>query len=134
MPSPYRFRAGTAVAAAVLLLALSGALWLVLRGAAPRGGPPTIRPVTAARVEAGRPLLLAWEGGGPPFRVFLLGQGHEPLWESERLTAAMVEVPAPVRDRLNPGQEYHWEVEGKDSLGRTFRSEPFPLTLERVQL
>jgi hypothetical protein len=123
-------RTGTLVTA-VLLLALFALFWLALRRLGPSAPPPSIRPVTPPVAAAGRPLLLAWEGGGPPFEVVLEAPDGGVLWRSQRLSRALVTVPEAAKSRLAVDTEYRWHVKGVDGKGKSFRSEWFPLTLRR---
>ena len=121
-------RTGTAAAALLLLLLLSLLLWLALRRLDPPAA-PAVRPVTSPVAVIGSPVLLAWEGGGPPFRVSLSRGSGELLWRSQRTSRPLVRVPEEVLSRLAAGEEYRWYVEGVDARGHRLRSDSFPLTL-----
>jgi len=109
--------------------ALLAAAWLGFArfGRLPAATP--VRCITPSEVAAGSRLLLAWEGGGPPFRVTLDDTAGGRLWESGRLTEPLAEVPPAVAERLAPNQPLRWTVEGVDKLGRTFVAPACPLTL-----
>ena len=120
-------RPGGAAAAVALLLTLVGGAWLLLRAPRLLTGPPNIRPITAAQLKSDQPLILAWEGGGPPYDVTLVRADGEPVWRGERLPAALVRIPpqVPLRDG-----KYRWQVEGRDAAGRPFASPWFDLRIE----
>lgn len=123
-----RRRTGTLAALALLIL-LSILLWLALQSTGPHGIPASIRPITPSLVNAELTLLLAWEGGGAPFVVTILEPDGAVFWRSSPLSRALAEVPPPVRLRMRLQVAYRWKVEAMDGKGRSFRSEPFPLTL-----
>jgi len=121
---------GRALAAGLLAVLLAAALWAAVRTAAPsRDAGRALRPITADLVRAGDALILAWEGGGPPYQVSLTGTDGVTLWRSEMLAQPLVRVPPEVQRRMVVGAEHRWQVEAVDRRGRSFRSEPFPLTL-----
>ena len=119
-----RLRVAGFIGAGFLLVAA----WLVfdLLGRPPEAVP--VRCITPSEVAVGRRLILAWEGGGPPFRVTLEDGSGDRLWESGRLSEPLVEVPLGVAGRLAPNEPLRWRVEGVDRRGRTFVAQPCPLT------
>jgi hypothetical protein len=101
--------------------------WLVVRGPLPVDPAPSIRAITPDLVPADGPLLLAWEGGAPPYRARLVDGRGEILWESTELPGAAVELPPRVRGRLVSGETYRWTVQARDVRNRPYRSQPFSL-------
>ena len=125
-------RAGTLTAVFLLVVGVLGVLaawWLLAHPLARGGAPVAVRPITPERHAEGAPLLLAWEGGGPPFHVVLKRLGGESVWRSSRLSAPMVEVPEEIRRAMRAGDEYEWSVEAVDRRGRPFSSGAFRLTV-----
>lgn len=106
--------AGLAAAAAVVLVA--GRLLL-----APGTGPSAERgPVAAVHVApadgaelTGAPQRFSWpaDKDSESYRVKLFDDAGEPLWQSEPTRETAVDLPAPARDRLQPGRAYFWNVE-----------------------
>jgi hypothetical protein len=97
----------------------------------PATGNP-VRCITPSEIPAGSPVLLAWEGGGAPFRVTIENGSGERLWESGRLNQPLVEVPPEVAAQ-QAGEPLYWRVEGVDHRGRAFRAPACQLTLVAVQ-
>lgn len=122
-------RASLAASGAIVIAGIAAASWLLFARIGRPSAPPPVRPITGPEVPAAAPLLLAWEGGGPPFRLTLSdARGHR-LWSSGRLDEPIVRLPAAVQQSLRPGEPLQWWVEGFDGRGRSFRSGPFPLRL-----
>lgn len=128
MGAPAGVRPGRTAAAVALLLVMLGAAWLLLRAPRLVFRPPSIRPITAAEVPGGETLILAWEGGGPPYDVLLTSAAGDPVWRAEGIPKPMVEVPREVSEPLSGGR-YRWRVEGLDARGRPFQSDWFPLAV-----
>jgi hypothetical protein len=120
-----RLRVAGLLGAAALLVAV----WLGFGRLAGLPAATPVRCITPSEVAAGSPLLLAWEGGGPPFRVTLEDAAGGRLWESGRLTEPLAAVPPAVAGTLPPNQPLRWTVEGVDRRGRTFAAPPCPLTI-----
>jgi hypothetical protein len=124
-----RIGPGRAGAAVALLLVLLGAVWLLLRAPRLMTTPPAIRPITGTRLQPDQPLILAWEGGGPPYDVTLISAEEKPIWSGKTLQTALVRIPPEIRARLRSG-DYRWRVEGRDAAGRPFASNWFELRVE----
>ena len=114
----------------MVLGAVAVGIWMLLRTSMPATvGPPDIRPITSDEVPADLPIILAWEGGGPPYRVRLTDEAGKTLWHSPKLARALVMLPQGLRRGLVAGSSYRWSVEGWDLRGKPYRSQAFPLRL-----
>jgi hypothetical protein len=129
--APARWRG---VAAAAVLAVAAVSLWLVSRAPAP--GLPSIGSETVVRGTridivqpvgdlAELPVNLEWKTApdASEYRVRLLAVDDTVLWETA-VSSGFVALPTNLLERLHPAVVYTWQVEARDSEGKTLaRSE-----------
>jgi hypothetical protein len=121
-------RAGVWIAAAAAVVAAAGIALVLARR--PASGPgtsfergtasvvmPAVSPAEGARLVS-PPSRLEWEAlpGATSYEVTIYDAESSPIWKSERVTAAGVDLPAGVAAKLPAGHSYLWRVVARVGL------------------